>query len=157
MVGDTIANTADIFFDFNYPIRTNTFSSVLVTDMDGDGYNNLEDCDDENANINPGAVEISDNGIDEDCDGMDFTTSTYELNGHQINIFPNPTSGILTVEIDGQSNYKSTIYDLSGREIFSESNFYSHDLSQLPNGLYLLVIQDLDSNKKILERITKVD
>ncbi|MEL6989157.1 MAG: MopE-related protein, partial [Bacteroidota bacterium] len=43
-------------------------------DEDGDGFSILEDCDDSNANVNANAMEIPDNYVDENCDGMlDFT------------------------------------------------------------------------------------
>ena len=53
---------------------------VLPVDADGDGYDNAnpgdfgddglpKDCNDNNANVNPGALEAC-NGVDDDCDGV---------------------------------------------------------------------------------------
>ena len=38
-------------------------------DADGDGYGEEEDCDEGNAEVNPGAIEIC-NQVDDDCDGL---------------------------------------------------------------------------------------
>lgn len=42
-----------------------------TVDLDGDGYDAAIDCDDQTPAINPGAVEIPDDGIDQDCSGTD--------------------------------------------------------------------------------------
>ncbi len=47
-----------------------------IVDGDGDGVISSEDCDDANVAVYPGAAEVCDNGIDDDCDP---TTSCDEL------------------------------------------------------------------------------
>lgn len=66
-----------ILFAFTSCIDDNFTDPI---DNDGDGYflvingdfSEKEDCNDSNANINPGATEIPYNGINDDCDPLTF-------------------------------------------------------------------------------------
>lgn len=39
-------------------------------DLDDDGYDIISDCNDHNPAVNPGATEVCDNNIDDDCDSL---------------------------------------------------------------------------------------
>ncbi len=53
-------------------------------DVDGDGYNSSFDCDDSNPSVYPGAPEICDDGIDQDCNGVDDPCMMSECVGTNI-------------------------------------------------------------------------
>ena len=63
-------NTGNIYYP---PITTSTNAPQ---DNDNDGVPDNLDCQPTNPNVYPGATEIPNNGIDEDCNGSDMVTTT---------------------------------------------------------------------------------
>jgi hypothetical protein len=74
-----------------------------------------------------------------------------------IRIFPNPTNGILNLEIPSSvTNLKINIYDVSGRSIYSQKikgqNIWQIDLSSKAKGVYFLEYT-IDSKKEVKKLI----
>lgn len=62
------------------------------------------------------------------------------------NIYPNPTSDILNIVSSKYDIQKVHIYDLSGKQMLSETKS-KIDVSKLPSGVYMLIIKTQDGNK----------
>lgn len=150
---DDIDNNCDGQIDEDLPL----FDYYLDNDNDGFGDASQQiqicydtppenyvtdntDCDDSNAGINPAQADIPDNGIDEDCSGVDLFLQT--------KVFPNPMTDILEIhhQVDGEAEviWIST----EGRLLREESAFFENNRTvvvgvDLPKGIYILrIIKD---------------
>ncbi len=68
----------------------------------------------------------------------------YDLS--QVKVFPNPTTGLVNLQWNKASTTRIIVYDASGKALLSDfatlATSKSLDLSQLPSGIYFIMLQD---------------
>lgn len=85
------------------------------------------------------------------CEKADFFSGTEEIkNDLRINIFPNPTKGILNIATDSEIK-TIRIYSITGGFLL-ETNQKTIDLSKFPNGIFIVKVI-LSSNEIVEEKI----
>jgi uncharacterized delta-60 repeat protein/uncharacterized repeat protein (TIGR01451 family) len=113
-LGTQIRNNADIYFDFNDPIRTNTTLNTLFVPT-----------------VTPGVI-----------DSVQIVTSGKQVveNLFSVKIYPNPSKGKVFVE-SGQQKLTIRLFSVTGKEVFMAKEVTGPiEMGQIQKGLYHLEI-----------------
>lgn len=85
------------------------------------------------------------------ADTIIYNASTWAMSTRSISknksvrVYPNPSSGVLNLEFSSEGNVKLEVYDLLGkkmRDLDYQGTNSSFDLADLPDGLYIIRIND---------------
>lgn len=121
---------------------------AAIPDNDMDGYNEMVDCDDNNPAVNPGATEIPNNGIDDDCmNGDSMIIATSDLKMANIKFYPNPANDFLQIDCPDFTEAVVSIFDINGRVLLEKDIKQSAllNVSRFENGVYILKIKSGDA------------
>lgn len=150
--GSIIENSADIYFDFNEPIKTNTVESFYLC-KDTSSIVNISICPDEVYDgYQQTGVYVDTLSTKSGCDSvrtlnldvvfaLDCITSTLDAINDELSIYPNPAKNNLYVQYSGNQRLKSyVIYNTQGH--LSESIFLNKNsiigTQELSSGIYFL-------------------
>lgn len=82
------------------------------------------------------------------------STGLEKLYNQGLHIYPNPASGIVTIELEKAADFTAQLFDMKGKAIQQHSTRNDHlamDVSELPAGLYILSVES--DGKRMVKKL----
>ena len=73
---------------------------------------------------------------------------------NSLSVYPNPAIKVLNIN-STLTNYEVSIFDISGQLVLQNKNSPSLDISNLPKGLYILKLQDMNSMTSLTKKFVR--
>jgi hypothetical protein len=73
------------------------------------------------------------------------SVGTHEIKNSQFNVYPNPTNGVFTIELDGNAKYDVTVNNVLGQTVYTTSTTsmsITIDLSSFEKGIYTIELKN---------------
>lgn len=158
-----IQNTSGDVIDFVEFLDTDPWP----TEADGDGYSlNLCDVTMDNSDaLNWSlATELDSAGVYQGeviyatpgSDGCKTDVGIETLDGTKIDLFPNPATTQLFVQIEGSNDWELSVFNIVGQEMLqleSFNNRHQLDVSDFETGVYFVHFQSKTTNEYYVERV----
>lgn len=115
------------------------------------------DCNDNSNAIYPGATDIADNGIDENCDSVDGYLGIDNVQFGNVQLYPNPNNGTFQLKGDFVDGAEVIITDLNGKVLGKFQAFENNQeiaINSMLSGCYFVNIRNNEA-QKILRFIVK--
>ena len=130
-----------------------TGNPIVACESPGSDYVTTSgDCDDNLASVYPGADEILDDGIDQNCDGVDGYLGLAENAAPSFVVAPNPSNGEFSVVFTGNEIRSISVQDLNGKVCHSlktDESAINLNLIHLEKGVYIMSVSNVSGSNQI--------
>lgn len=141
--------------------------TIYYVDNDADGFGNgsagefcsdpginyslnNDDCNDDDASVNPNSDDVSNDLIDQNCDGVDGYLAVEVISNSELKIFPNPGNNSMFISNNNfeKGNFSIQIIDNQGKVILknkldlNQLGIMEINTSEFAKGAYQIVIQN---------------
>lgn len=77
------------------------------------------------------------------------------ISSENYKIYPNPAANLISINIENNNDFEVTFYDIVGNKIKVFKNQKTMDISGIRNGVYLMEVSDLQTQKITVHKIIK--